>query len=290
MRNTLQPARSLALLIFAVLSSGCSRGPGPAETVHDERVVSLAPSLTEIVWAIGAGCHLVGRTSACDYPPEFVKTVPVVGGFGKPSLDSVVMVSPTLVLEVDLEDERLGKLLERVGLRRERVRCSSLDDITAAIIDVGSYIGYEESARELAGDIDNRLAELRAGRDEKGPSVYVEIWGDPLMTVGRGSFVSELVSLAGGRNIGDEVADREYFSVSPEWVIARNPEVIVCLYMSDRNGIAGAVGGRIGWSGIKAVREQRVYGGLDCSPILRPGPRVLEGIEILRECIEGSGE
>lgn len=280
------------VLVLLFLIAGCSRRPDPANEVASERVVSLAPSLTEITCAIGAGKQLVGRTSACDYPPEIVASVPVIGGFGKPCLDSLIKVNPTLVLDVDLDDESVGRLIEQVGLKRERVKCSALNDIPLAILAVGERLDCQESAQTLAYTISRRVAELRVAaeiRQERtgGPSVYVEIWGDPLMTVGRGSFVSELVSLAGGRNIGDTVCDKDYFPVSSEWVIFSDPDVIICLYMSSEKTIRDAVAGRIGWAQIKAVQNHRVYGGLDSSRVLRPGPRVLEGIEVLRKCIEG---
>lgn len=279
------------VLVLLFLGSGCSRRTEPVNVITGERVVSLAPNLTEITCAIGAGKQLVGRTSACDYPPEIVETVPVIGGFGRPCLDSLIKVNPTLVLDVDLDDESVGKLIEQVGLKRERIKCSALDDIPHAILAVGELLNCRESARTLADTISRRVAELRADagiRRERseGPSVYVEIWSDPLMTVGGGSFVSDLVSLAGGRNIGDAVRDKDYFPVSPEWVISRDPDVIVCLYMSDAETIRDAVAGRIGWAQIKAVENHRVYGGLDSSLVLRPGPRVLEGIEVLRQRIE----
>lgn len=278
------------ILVLSLLAGGCARHPPAVREADGIRVVSLAPNLTEIIWAIGAGSNLVGRTSACDYPPEMAKTVPVVGGFGTPSLDKLVMADPTLVLEVDLENESVGKLIERIGLNRKRVKCSSLNDIPDAILAVGDYMDRRDYARELADLIRKRINEFRSDAERSdGPLVYVEIWSDPLMTAGRGSFVSDLVSLAGGRNIGDDVFRGEYFSVSPEWVIARDPEVIICLYMSDERTIGSVVGARLGWGGIRAVRDGRVFGGLNSSAILRPGPRVLEGIEILRDCIDAAG-
>ncbi len=282
MRATIQIL--LYLPLFSILCSSCSRGPQPLSETTGERVVSLAPNLTEIVCAIGAGNLLVGRTSACDYPPEAVKNVPVVGGFGTPSLDTLIRANPTIVIEVALEDERIGKMIEQLGVRRATIKCATLDDIPSAIITAGALLDRAEAAGLLAETISNRIAQLRE-EPRGGPTVYVEIWGDPLMTVGRGSFVSDLVSLAGGRNIGDEITDREYFSVSPEWVIARDPEVIICLYMSDARTIGDSVAARTGWSRVSAVQTGRVQGGLESSLALRPGPRVLDGIKMLQDCI-----
>lgn len=287
-----RPARSLLFLCaLGGLALGCSRQATPPPTPTGERVVSLTPSLTEIVCAVGAGDRLVGRTSACDFPPALVTAVPIVGGFGAPSLDGLVRVKPTLVLESDLADETVGALIAQLGVKRLRVKCVRLDDIPPAIRTVGERLERGATAHTLAESIAAHVTALRAAADAReksgasAPSVYVEIWCDPLMTAGRASFVAELVRLAGGRNLGDE-AEKEYYTVSPEWIVARDPDVVVCLYPTSADGIRNQVGQRLGWAQLKAVKENRVYGGLDNNVILRPGPRVLEGIEVLRRCVE----
>ncbi len=308
----------ICLLSLVFLAAGCA----PVRTdkaTEGERIVSLAPNLTEIVCAAGAGAALVGRTSACDYPPEIVKSVPVIGGFGAPSMDLLLKTRPTLIIDVDLEDEAVANLMAQMGVRRVRVPCSTLDDIPQAILAVGRLAHTDPIAQPLAERIRREIAEQRnalAKRKAAGqsmPSVFVEIWDDPLMTVGRNSFVSELVALAGGRNLGDEVTDKDYFPVAGEWVIARNPDIVLCLYMTkgdgqkttdygqptaekqksgvfktspEKSGIIDRVAARAGWMQIKAVREGRVYGGFDNNLMLRPGPRVLEGIAALRERIQ----
>jgi len=301
--------KSALILFLAFLSSGCTpRQPDPAP--EGPRIVSLAPNLTEIVCAVGALDALVGRTSACDYPPEIIKSVPVIGGFGAPSMDRLLKTRPTLILDVALEDETVANLMTQLGVRRVRVPCATLDDIPTAVLTVGRLAHFESAAQPLAERIRRKVAERRAVLEERKasgqttPTVFVEIWGDPLMTVGRNSFVSELVALAGGRNLGNEVTDKDYFPVSSEWVIARNPDIILCLYMTKGSGrttddsqqtsetgdpkskIWIRLAGRTGWAQIKAIREGNVYGGFDNNLILRPGPRVLQGIEALQTCIQ----
>lgn len=302
---------SVLLLFLVFLSTGCTpRQPGPAP--EGERIVSLAPNLTEIICAVGAGGVLVGRTSACDYPPEIVKSVPVIGGFGAPSMDRLLKTRPTLILDVALEDETVANLMTQLGVQRVRVPCAKLDDIPTAILTVGRLAYCEQAAQPLAERIRREVSDRRRALEERKvsgqtpPTVFVEIWGDPLMTVGRNSFVAELVALAGGRNLGDEVTDKDYFPVSSEWVIARNPDIILCLYMAEGGGgkekqtsnaqrstlngsaIRNQIAKRTGWAQIKAVREGRVYGGFDNNLILRPGPRVLEGIAAMQACIQKS--
>ena len=269
------------------LCAGCTR-PTPAAR-PGTRVVSLAPSLTEIICVVGGQDMLVGRTSACDFPPD-VSRVKVVGGFGAPSMELLTAVSPTLVFEVDLGDAAIGRKIDNLGIRRAHVTCRMLDDIPAAIENVGSLINRKDAAQAVADDLKQKIAALRgrAASETNRPSVYVEIWHDPIMTVGTNAFLSELVYLAGGRNIGDEVA-KDYFQASSEWVVSRNPDIILCLYASNKGGAKKEVMGRNGWESVKAVSRGTVYDGLNNDLILRPGPRVLQSIDLLRKCIQPTG-
>lgn len=278
----------LALWAF----TGCRR-PALTESPRadaPERVVSLAPNLTEMLAAIGEGRLLVGRSSACDYPPDLVRTIPVVGGFGKPSMEALARLHPTLIVDAALEDETLGRRLEELGIRRARIACRFLDDIPPAIRELGRLVKAEARADALAGSLGERLGALRrqareaAASGRPPPRVFVEIWDDPIMTAGKQSFLSELIALAGGINLGDE-ADREYFRVSSEWVMTRNPEVILCLYQGPASAALPRVAARPGWGACAAVVSRRVYGGLDLNLVLRPGPRVAEGVEALRACL-----
>lgn len=281
--------RLLPVLSAALALACCSCRPSVTPPPHraGERVVTLAPNLTEMVYALGAGSNLVGRTSACDYPPECA-AVPVVGGFGAPSLETLAALQPTLVLDTALADESLGERMRALGFRRERVCCRSLDDIPVALTQLGGWLHCEARAADLAGTLQREIAVLReqAMSATHRPRVWVELWHDPLTTAGRGTFISELVRLAGGESIGDEVK-REYFETDPEWVLSRNPEVVICLYMDSRAQVRAAVLQRTGWEQVAAVRSGAVYDGFDNNALLRPGPRVLEGIGALRKCIAG---
>jgi len=253
-----------------------------------ERVVSLAPNLTEMICALGAADQLVGRTSACDYPPAPLKTVPVIGGFGAPSLELVLRQRPTLVLDVALEDEALGRRLTALGLRRQRIPCRTLDDIPAALRTLGRLLHRAPAAEALAARFAADLARLRraaADSPRRRPRVYAEIWSDPLMTCGRRTFLAELIALAGGQNLGD-AADRDYYPLSAEWVLLQQPECILCLYDAPPGDPAGRFRARSGWARLPAVRQGRVYGGFDNAVLLRPGPRALEGVRRLRQCLE----
>ncbi len=279
--------RRIALcLVLPLAAAGCrGRSPEP-DASPSPRVISLAPNLTEIVFAIGAGQHLVGRTTACDYPRDEVARIAAIGGFGEPSMELLLAARPDVILDVSLSDESIARKMAAAGLRRAHIPCSNLNEIPDAILAVGRLVGRAPEAEALAGPMRRQIATLRAEAAARtnGPTVLVEIWGDPVMTAGRGSFLSELIRLAGGRNVGDDV-ETEYYAVSSEWVVSRNPDVILCLYMAQQGTPHQQVASRQGWSTVAAVRSGRVYDGFDNSMILRPGPRVLSSIEALRRCI-----
>jgi len=279
----------LLVVVSLLIGVGCSESaPQPVTT---PRIVSLAPSLTEIIYALGAGDLLAGRSTACNYPPEVVARVPAVGGFGAPSLEQLLSVHPTLVLEVDLADETVVRQLESLGIQRVRIPCQKLADIPQAIREVGKYVGCQAEAARMAMHLADELARLAANSAvvTNRPTVFVELWGDPLTTAGAGSFVSELVALSGGKNIGD-VSPRDYYQVSAEWVIAMDPEVILCLDAPPGESVRERVEQRPGWNRIKAVRTGRVYDDLNQDIILRPGPRVLEGIAEIRRALGGAAK
>lgn len=277
------------LALGLLCATGCRRPTQQNGEAAKVRVVSLAPNITEILCAIGAEHVLVGRTSACDHPPEAVKRIPIVGGFGNPSLELLASLKPTLLLEVDVADTSIRDAIDGLGIRRETILCRGLDDIPKAVITIGRLVDRDSEANALAKGIRSQIDSLRASRPapERLPSVYVEIWNEPLTTVGKGSFVSEMVAIAGGNSIGDSI-ETENFVVSPEWVVSRDPDVILCLYPTPHKNADDLVRKRLGWRDVSAVRSGNIFGGLRIDAILRPGPRVLEGIDELRKCIQTS--
>ncbi len=270
-----------ALLAALFFMSGFTLAPAA------ERVVSLAPNLTEIICAIGAADQLVGRTSVCDYPPEPLKNIPVIGGFGAPSLEKLLAARPTLVVDVALEDEALGRQMTKLGLRRERIACRTLADIPTAILRLGVLLRREASAAPLARQIADGIGGARraAAERRKPPLVFAEIWSDPPMTCGKTTFLAELITLAGGRNLGD-VSGRDYFAISTEWIVAQQPDIVLCFYMADAKLLPERIAARPGWSVLPAVKNKRIYGGFDNNLLLRPGPRSLDALSVLQKCFQ----
>lgn len=286
-----QSTPALAVCILALLAAGCGRNPSvpPATAAAGApRIVSLAPNLTEILCEIGAADTLVGRTTVCTRPANLVSNIPLIGGFGSPSLELLLARKPTLVLHVDLEDPAIARNMEALKIPHESIPCATLDDIPKTVTRLGQIAGRVPEADALAARIRDGIATLRtsAPSPSNAPLVFVEIWSDPLITCGRKSFIADLVRLAGGRNLGDEI-DSDYAEVSSEWVVTRDPEVILYLGMTQGQPGRERVESRSGWALLRAVRNGRVYDQLNTDILTRPGPHVFEGVAQMRECIAG---
>ena len=192
-------------------------------------------------------------------------------------------LEPDLVLafEDDAQTTAISEL-RRFGIRVETVAVRSVDDTAAAIRRVGRLVGRQEAAEQVAQEVlasidrlHQRVSEIPK---EAKPRVFYAIWHDPLMTAGRLTFTHELIELAGGKNIFGEI-DREYFQVSLEEMIQRDPQVIMG---ADSHGLIPELtnGSRPGWSHVAAIRQGRAYG-VDGDIVSRPGPRIGEALRLI---------
>jgi len=255
------------VLAVAALGAACAPRGRPAA----RGVVSLVPSVTEIVFALSAESCLTGTTNQCDYP-ERARHTTKVGDFAAPDVERLAALRPGLVF-VALPIHR--PVMEKLGELGIACRVSdpqSLEAVLAEVESVAAGLGLAARGRELASSLRRRLESLPAVSDT--PRVYVEISSSPLMTVGGGTFVSDLVRRAGGRNVFADVAS-PYPVVSPEEVALRDPEVVLVLHPGTS---AVEVARRLGWERTTAVRSGRVHADLDEDILLRPGPRAVDGV------------
>lgn len=279
------PTKFILALLASLLLAGCKPAPPPPVRTGLPRVVSLAPNLTEMICAIGGASQLAGRSSACNYPPDSMSAIPIIGDFGVPSLERLLTAKPDAVLYTDLADLTLDPKLRKIGLNPVLIPCNRLDDIPPAIIQLGHHLKRESEANTLATRLTQQIKACReAPPAPHPPRVLVLIWNDPLTAAGRNTFISDLITLAGGKNIGDEI-NRDYFPVSGEWVLDRNPDIIFCFFMAGKNSVKQQILQRPGWQHVAAIRDGCVYDGFDNDLVVRPGPRVMQGLELIRPAI-----
>lgn len=283
-------ALTLSLLMLTGILAGCSLfGAKPVTLTDDagrsvtlkkapQRIISGAPSNTEILFAIGLGDKVVGVEDNCDYP-EAAKSIAKIGnGYSvkQTNFEQIVALKPDLFLAIKGQTEVVAEL-ERLGIPVYVVDSPDLAGIIADIRTIGNLTGASKKATEVADEMQRRLdavqAKLKGLTDEQRPLVFYEVWNEPLMTAGPETFVDNLITLAGGRNAASDTKPGSWPEYSLETLIKKDPAVIVTTF-----GDAASVAARPGWSGIKAVKDGRVLL-VDQNIVVRPGPRILDGLE-----------
>ena len=283
----------LALMCFL---AGCGRPVSPpaggntvtdmagrtvAVPPHPARIVSAAPACTEILFAIGAGDAVVGVTSFCTYPPE-AQSRPKIGQFGPEtlSLETVLGLRPDLVFAAPGTQDPFIAAVARHGLPVVAVDARSFDEVYRAIELVGTATGHAERAKELADSLRKRVAAVAARPITKRPRVFY-LLDDPLRTAGPKTFIGEMIHLAGGDNVFDDVAQL-YPAVSEEELIRRNPEVIVVPRGVGHTVDVEALLARPAWRTVDAAKNRRVIY-LDQDVVSRAGPRLADALEQLAD-------
>jgi iron complex transport system substrate-binding protein len=246
-----------------------------------QKIISLAPSVTEILFAIGAGSRVVGVQDFSTYPPE-AASLPKVGGFPL-NYELIASLQPDLCIGADITSADDIAKLEGLGVKVMVVNRTDLEGIFTNVELVGKAVGAEKAANELAASL---RAELKALQERlksatTRPRVFVEL-DETLYTVAPGSFIHPLIEMAGGANIAAD-STNPYPQFSAEQVIAKDPEVI--LLTDAAYGVtADQVKARPGWDAITAVKNGAVYP-MDGDIISRPGPRILDGLKALAALI-----
>jgi len=247
------------------------------------RIVSVSPGATEILFAMGAGKRVVGTCSFCDFPAA-AKRCARVGDFANPSLEGIVAARPDLVVSNGGPQRELVEHLRQAGIPTLVLLPRSLQDVYGNIETLGKALRREGAATALIKRMKDRVWETTRGPArpaDAGPRVYFEIWSDPYTAIGDDSIPGELIRLAGGNNVAHG-ARGDYPKLSAEQIIAANPEVIILSHCDDPKGALAQVRRRPGWEHLAAVASGRVYGDLNMDWLLRPGPRLVDGLAQLK--------
>ncbi len=272
-------------LAFASLKAKDDRGKWVVLGKSPQRIVSLAPATTEMLFAIGVGNRVIGVTSYCDYPPA-VKGLAKVGGFINPSLESIVNLRPDLIVAIRGNPLNLIGRLEKMGYPVFALNPQKLSDVLSGMERLGKLTGSREAQKvvnNLRGKIEKMKSEVAKIPWGKRPRVMIELWDKPLIVFGKNSIGNEVIELAGGRNIIEE-GKIGYPQISLEVLLQKQPDVIVLAHMTKVKNPLEEVKRRANWDKLKAVQEGRVYA-IDADIIDRPGPRLVQAVEILRRLL-----
>jgi iron complex transport system substrate-binding protein len=283
---------ALALGVLAVAAVGlcgaCRRDTGKPHRKGDEttstvaaRIVSLSPSTTEAVFAIGAGNELVGRSRYCDYPAEALR-LPSVGGYADPNLEAILALRPDLVVGArGPAGAKLAGALTAQGVATFFPETESLEKIDGMLVGLGARTGHAADASRIVAALDERTAAITAAVAALGKVRTLLVFGvSPIVVAGPGGFLDELLRRAGGTNVVTE--GTPYPSLGVERVIALDPDVIL-------DPTAGHSGERIGvdspgWREVGAVKRGRVVSLVD-EAVIRPGPRIADGLAAIARAL-----
>ena len=263
-------------------SSGSGTASTNAEKKYPQKIVALSPAATEILCSIGALDQIAARSDYSDYPPE-VLSKPVAGGFdGKNlSVENILSFSPDLVYLTSGMHDYLIPLLRSKKIPYFISMDASVKGILSEIKEIGKITGHINEAEAKIAEIEAKILELKKSAPKKAKSVYWEIWSPPYMSIGKNSFINELIQIAGGKNIFDDIKEA-YPIVSDEQILLRNPDVII-IPDNLQDGLEG-IKNRNGWKNIEAVKNGTIYS-LDADMISRPSPRITEAIALIQKCL-----
>lgn len=278
----------LILTLSLSLFTGCSaqsQGPeGKSFTdtlgreikvdAYPQKIVSLAPAITEILFTIGLDSEIVGVSDYCDYPEQAL-TKEKMGGFSNPNVEKIAALEPDMVfISAGVQEDAINKL-EEMGITVVVLDADTITQVQNNIDLAGQLTGKEKEAKAVVKDMQSRLDKVEAAiKDQPKPTVFIEIWDDPLMSAGSTSFVNNIIDLAGGVNIAADNTER-YYNYSSEKLLEADPEYYI---INTHSHAPADVKKRTGYDVLSAVKNDKVVA-VDDNLISRAGPRVIEGLE-----------
>jgi len=248
------------------------------------RVVSLAPSNTELLFALGLGDRVVGITEYCNFPAE-TAAIEKVAGFNTVNLEKIAAAKPDLVVAIRGNDMESLRSLRQLGIPVFSLDIQTLEQMGSALERLGALLGVEPRAKQLADSLNARIqaVRLRVGKVDAQPKTMWGFWGDPVYTAGSDTMIDDVIAQAGGRNVGRQ-ADGSWPQVGLETIVMWAPEVIITTHIP--GGVENLPGEierlRLtdGWKQLPAVKNGRIYF-VEGDWLLRPGPRLVDALEAM---------
>jgi ABC-type Fe3+-hydroxamate transport system, periplasmic component len=294
----------VSLLMVLTMFSGCGTGKkastgemgksGFPVTITDvygsqitidkkpEKIVVLAPSTVEVLYKLGLQDSIVGVTDYCDYPAE-AKSKPKIGDFNGVNIEKIVEAKPDIVLAgAGMSKEQYQQLTD-LKLKVVVTEARTLAQIPETFMMIGKATGTEDKAKALADDLTKKINDIK-NKLKDAPKVkayYVVSFGKDNWTAGKGTFISDLINIAGGENISDDVESWNNYSI--EKLVEKDPAVLLISGMV-ANGSKNILDNEKGYKDTSAVKKGNVYI-LDDNLTQRPGPRIIEGLELIAKAL-----
>lgn len=273
-----------AAIFFSFAFTNCTKKTAQNPNVKakqsiPQRIVSLSPASTEILFAVGAKNQIVAVSDFSDYPPQ-AQNLPKVGGFdGKTlSLEKILSFNPDFVYLTNVMHNHLIPHFESLNIDYYLSDANSFEQVKNEILQIAKITGHTSTGENLVKEIESAINKINSQNQLlQKPTVYWEVWNSPFMSAGNSSFINDLIKTAGGINIFQEIA-QAYPTVSEETIVAKNPQIII---IPQNSGITvDSVKNRKGWSQIDAVKNDKIFI-VDDNLLTRSGARIGESAEYL---------
>ncbi len=281
------------LVFFLTLTGTLAQTESPEPVVDDfgtelhfeetpERIISLAPSITELLFALELGDRMVGVTNFCDYPPEALE-VDTIGSITEPNIEAIVEKDPDLVVATGINPIDKIESLQELGVTVAGFQDPTTLDFTFELIDkAGRLTGRQATAKAVSTDMKERLdqiLELTATREDETPLVFYEIWHDPLTTAGSNTYIDDLLNIIGAENLGARAGDG-WPMFDLETLILEDPDVYITSPHDpqvDGEELLAQIAARENYDALTAVQQDRVHL-IDEDKVNRPSPRIIDGL------------
>ncbi len=265
----------IALLFILLMADAAESGRETGTMAGVPRILALTPHACEMLYAIGAGDRIVGAVSFCDYP-EQAGELPRIGSYERINVEAALRLKPDLAVVISRNVVGV-EMLEKMGITVMVSNPDSFESMFTDILKLGDITRRQDAAMALVSDLRKRLQKVRA-LPRSDVAVFYEVWHDPILTAGGSSFISDLIHEAGGRNIFADIGV-ETAHVNVEAVIRARPDLIV-IPLEQRNLEERRTFWE-GWLGKDKVR----FASIDPDILHRPGPRLLDGLELLQQAL-----
>lgn len=245
----------------------------------NNRIITLAPSQTELVYAMGLGEQIVGVSDYSDYPKDALNKTKI--GDIELKVELILSLSPTIIIDVNSMRKSYEPLFRRLNLNYVNYNISEMEDIASMALEIGKCLKEEEKANKFASKWLSEVQALNLKKPEVPFTFYAEIWGTPMQAAGNKSFISKIIERSGGKNIFNSKI--EYPVINKESVVSLNPNVVFLFYPIKEEEVLN-VKNRPAWKHISASKNNNIYA-LDQDLFVRPGPRNLDGLKMINKIL-----
>jgi len=300
MKNKISVIAILLIGVMVVFSSQALKAADFPVTIEDdlgekveltekpEKIISMAPSMTEMLYSLGLGDRVIGVTNYADYPKEATQNQKI-GSVTDPNVEKIVSLKPDLVLAAAINKMEYVEKLKSLGIKVAGFNPTNIEETLSTMNKVGEISGEKYLAKELTKKMRGQLTEIEELVAEKlkeneRPDVFYEIWHDPLTTAGEGTFIDDLIHTAGGRNLG-ALAEGSWPQFDMETMLVENPEVYISSHHSSAHTFTKeGLKERPNYSALNAVKNDRIYF-IEQNLVTRPSPRIILGLKDLVKSI-----